>query len=48
VKRLGSKLELHTPLPEVFSGVMGNEAYVFVSDSLEEMKSFISFIEEKP
>jgi len=46
VKKLGNKFELHTPMPEVFSGVMGNEAYVFVSDNVEEMKANISFIEE--
>lgn len=47
-KRLGSKLELHAEMPEVFSAVMGNEAYVFVADTQEEMKSHIEYIEARP
>jgi len=47
VKRLGNKLELHTHMPEVFSAVMGNEAYVFVCDTLEEMKMYIDFVEAR-
>jgi len=45
VKRLGSKFELHTQMPEVFSAVMGNEAIVFVCENVEEMRTHIEFIE---
>jgi len=47
VKRLGNKLELHTQMPEVFSAVMGNEAYVFVCDTFDEMKTYIDFVEAR-
>jgi len=47
IKKLGSKFELHILMPEVFSGVMGNEAYVFVSETLEEMNANLAFIEER-
>jgi biotin carboxylase len=48
VKRLGTKLELFTEMPQVFSGVMGNDAYVFVSDSEDEIRSTIEYIEARP
>jgi len=48
VRRLGHKLELHTEMPDVFSAVMGNEAYVFVCDNADEMKAYVEFIEARP
>jgi len=47
VKKFGNKLELHTHMPEVFSGVMGNEAYVFVCETTDEMKMYIDFVEAR-
>jgi len=45
VKKLGKRLELSYAMPSIFSPVMGNFAYVFTSDTFEEMKDAVEFIE---
>jgi len=45
---LGKRLELSYVMPHIFSPVMGNFAYVFTSDSMEQMKEAVQFIEARP
>jgi len=46
-KKLGKRLELSYVMPTIFSPVMGNFAYVFTSDTLEQMKEAVLFIETR-
>jgi len=43
--KLGKRLELFYVMPYIFSGVMGNKAYVFTSDTLEAMVEAVHCIE---
>jgi len=45
VQRLGKRLELYYVMPRIFSPVMGNFAYIFMSDTLEELRDAVMFIE---
>jgi len=47
VSKLGSQLELTYDMPKIYSAVMGNFAYVFTSDSLDELKENVKFIESR-
>jgi len=42
---LGKRLELYYVMPQIFSPVMGNFAYVFLSESIEQLKESVMFIE---
>lgn len=46
-QKLGSRLELSYVMPTIFSGVMGNMAYIFTSDTVEDMMEGVKFIEER-
>jgi len=46
-KKLGNKLELTYTMPSIYSGIMGNQAYVFTSETKEEMKEVVQFIEAR-
>jgi len=45
VQKLGKRLDLSYAMPAIFSPVMGNFAYVFTSDTAEDMKDAVEFIE---
>jgi len=47
VKLLGKRLELAYDMPQIFSPVMGNFAYVFTSDTYAEMEEAVRFIQEQ-
>lgn len=46
-QKLGSRLELEFEMPPIYSGVMGNFAYVFISDTFPEMREAVEYIEER-
>jgi len=45
LQKLGKRLELSYAMPSIFSPVMGNFAYIFTSDTYEEMIEAVKFIE---
>lgn len=47
VQKLGKRLELSYAMPHIFSPVMGNFAYVFTSETMEDMKDAVVFIESR-
>lgn len=47
VQKLGKRLELSYVMPTIFSPVMGNFAYIFTSDTMEQMKEAVVFIESR-
>lgn len=47
MKKMGSKLELTYVMPKIYSGIMGNQAYVFTSANKDEMKETVQFIEAR-
>jgi len=47
VQKLGKRLELAYAMPSIFSPVMGNFAYIFTSDTMEDMKENVVFIETR-
>jgi hypothetical protein len=47
VEKLGKRLQLTYNMPSIFSPVMGNLAYIFTSDTMEEMKEAVVFIESR-
>jgi len=47
VNRMGNKLELTYIMPKVYTGIMGNVAYVFTCETKEEMKEAVSLIEAR-
>jgi len=46
-KKMGVKLELTYAMPKIYSPVMGNFAYVFTSNTVEDMKESVQFIEAR-
>jgi len=44
---LGKRLELAYAMPSIFSPVMGNFAYVFTSDTFEQIRDAVEFIEAR-
>jgi len=47
VRKMGKKLELAYEMPKIYSPVMGNFAYVFTSNSVEDMRESVEFIEAR-
>jgi len=47
VAKLGKRLDLIYAMPHIFSAVMGNFAFVFTSDTMEEMMAAVQYIEER-
>lgn len=45
LSKLGKRLELAYAMPSIFSPVMGNFAYIFTSDTFEDMLEAVKFIE---
>jgi hypothetical protein len=45
VQKLGKRLELAYAMPSIFSPVMGNFAYIFTSETFEDMIEMVKFIE---
>jgi len=47
VQKLGKKLQMHYVMPHVFSGAMGDETYIYLCDSMQELKEITSYIDER-
>jgi len=47
VNAMGSRLELTYVMPKIYSGIMGNQAYVFTAKDKEEMREAVQFIEAR-
>jgi len=47
VRRLGSKLELTYNMPKIYTALMGDVAYVFTCNSMEEMQEVVQLIEAR-
>jgi len=47
VSKMGPKLELTYVMPKIYSGIMGNHAYVFTSKDKDEMREAVEFIEAR-
>jgi biotin carboxylase len=47
LQKLNGKLVKHSPIDAVFSRAMGNYAYQFRSESIDEVKEIIGFIQEE-
>jgi len=45
LQKLGKRLELSYAMPSIFSPVMGNFAYIFTSETFEDMLDAVKFIE---
>jgi len=45
IQKLGKRLELSYAMPSIFSPVMGNFAYIFTSQTMEDMLDAVRFIE---